>query len=81
MKKKEIDREKVTGGMPEDNALRIGRRSVIKVGVATAIGLALGPNYVKPSIVSAVVRDSYLLSDQMALEQAPQPARGSGAFQ
>ncbi len=41
---------------------RVGRRTVIKAGVATAAGLALGTTYVKPGVVSVGVQESYAAS-------------------
>ncbi len=66
-----------SGGPAGRKDRRVGRRSVIKAGVATAAGLALAGSYVKPGVVSAGVQESYTPSGDVP-PPSPPPVSAQG---
>jgi len=55
-------RQPVSDSRPGRKGTRVGRRTVIKMGAATAAGLTLGTTYLKPGMVSVGVQDTYAVS-------------------
>lgn len=58
MSHENLDLGTPSNDQPERKARKIGRRALIKSGVATVAGLTLGTSYVKPQVISVLVQEA-----------------------